>query len=251
MSEQNGSTNKDHDAFGHEILKYWANEPVLEIVERSDGFISANDTVKNYFASFEDWPPFEQEGFDYLVPGRSLDLGCGAGRVELYLQERGHEITGIDNSPLAIRVCQERGVKDARLLPVEKINPNLGIFNNIIMYGNNWGLMGSREKARRILYLLYKMTALTARILAVSNDVYQTDNPVHLAYHASNRKRGRMSGQLRLRVRCEIYQSKWFDYLIVSRSEMEEILQGTGWRVMKYIDSQGSNYLAVIEKITR
>lgn len=248
MSEQIAGFRSDIDAFGHEVFEYWKTQQAVEIIERDDGFISASDTVRTYFLDFKDWAAFEQEGMEYLVPGRSLDLGCGAGRVELYLQSQGREVTGIDNSPLAIEVCKERGVKDARLIAVEKITPALGTFSNIIMYGNNWGLMANFKRARRLLRLFHRMTTANARILAMSNDIYQTDNPLHLAYHAFNRERGRMSGQIRLRVRSGIYQSKWFDYLMVSKPEMEEILSGTGWQVIKYLNSPGSTYLAILEK---
>lgn len=43
-------------------------------------------------------------------------------------------------------------------------------------------------------------------------------------------------------------RSNWFDYLMVSKAELGEILAGTGWRVKTTIDSAGSQYVAVIEK---
>jgi SAM-dependent methyltransferase len=183
-----------------------------------------------------------------LAPGRVLDLGCGAGRLELYLQAQGVEVTGIDNSPLAVEVCKQRGVQDARLLSVTQIGPQLGVFANVVMLGNNWGLMGSFKRARWLLRKLHRMTTPEGRIIAESNDVYATQNPIHLAYQAYNRERGRMSGQLRLCVHYTVHVSPWFDYLIVSKVEMEQIVQGTGWKVKEYINSEGSNYVVVLEK---
>ncbi len=58
-----------------------------------------------------------------------------------------------------------------------------------------------------------------------------------------------MGGQVRLRVRYNRYRGAWVDYLFVSRSEMEDILTGTGWGVRRFIDSDGPNYAAVIEKV--
>ena len=51
------------------------------------------------------------------------------------------------------------------------------------------------------------MTSPNARIIAETHDIYQTDNPIHLAYQAYNRELGRMSGQLQLRVHRQIYHS--------------------------------------------
>lgn len=57
-----------------------------------------------------------------------------------------------------------------------------------------------------------------------------------------------MSGQIRLRVRYRTYCTPWFDYLMVSKAEMEGILEGSGWAVKEYLDSPGSSYVAVIER---
>ena len=61
-------------------------------------------------------------------------------------------------------------------------------------------------------------------------------------------KRGRMPGQVRIRIRFEKYATRWFDYLLVSREEMKEILEGTGWKVKQFLDSGNSKYIAIIEK---
>ena len=92
------------------------------------------------------------------------------------------------------------------------------------------------------------MTSPQGRIITESNDVYATDDPVHLAYHAWNHQRGRMSGQLRLRVRYQKFKTPWFDYLNVSQEEMKDIVQGTGWTIYQFIKSRGPTYIAVLEK---
>jgi len=249
MSDQIARYKTDRVAFGHMLLDYLNGEEALEIIERDDGFIDPNDGCKTYFSEFKDWPACVQEALGGLLPGRVLDLGCGAGRMELYLQSQGVEVVGIDNSPLAIEVCLKRGVKDARLLSVTQVSSDLGIFANILMMGNNWGLMANRQRARWLLRRFYGMTSFPARIIAASNDVYHTDSPYHLAYQAYNRERGRMSGQIRMRVCYQMYRSPWFDYLMVSKDEMKEILEGTGWHVEQFIDSPGPSYVAVIGKV--
>jgi hypothetical protein len=35
---------------------------------------------------------------------------------------------------------------------------------------------------------------------------------------------------------------------MVSKEEMEAILRGTGWKIKQFIDSEGSQYIAIIEK---
>ena len=87
----------------------------------------------------------------------------------------------------------------------------------MVMFGNNFGLFGSPSKARR---LLQGLRPLVGRIVAASNDPAATDDPADLlAYQERNRGRGRMPGQLRLRVRYRDLTGPWFDYLIVSPDE--------------------------------
>ena len=93
------------------------------------------------------------------------------------------------------------------------------------------------------------MTSGQGRIIGETLDPYGTTNPLHLDYHERNRQKSRMSGQVRIRVRFRKYVGQWFDYLFVSKEEMEDILEGTGWGVKRYMDSDGPVYIAVIEKV--
>jgi SAM-dependent methyltransferase len=237
------------DAYGQEIWAYFRGKESFEIVERDDGYFGVSGGSKAYFAEYKNWPEHEKKAIN-LVKGRVLDIGCGAGRHSLYLQKKGFDVTGIDNSPLAIKVCKKRGLKKAKVMSIDdvgKFKPDS--FDTIIMFGNNFGLFGSFKKAKLLLKKFHKITSPNALIIAESNDPYKTDNPAHLEYHKFNKKRGRMPGQLRIRIRFEKYVGNWFDYLLVSKKEMQEILKDTGWRIKKFIDSKKSSYIAVIEKI--
>ncbi len=237
------------DAFGQEIFDYFQTGEAIEIVERDDGFLGTSSGPPAYFSHYPDWSPHLQQAMTH-VRGRVLDVGCGAGRFALYLQEQGHEVVGIDNSPLAAEVCRQRGVKDARVMSVTQASARqLGQFDSIIMLGNNFGLFGSRRRAKWLLRRFYRMMGANGRIIAESNDPYQTEKPYHLTYHEHNRQRGRLPGQLRIRVRYLNIIGPWFDYLLVSQAEMQQILAGTGWQVTQFIESQGSPYIAVIEKM--
>lgn len=239
------------DAFGHEIYDYFKSDNELqefvEIVERDDGYIGISPGVRAYFSEYQNWSSYEKKALEY-VRGRVLDVGCGAGRHALYLQKRGFEVLGIDNSNLAIEVCKQRGLRNTEVMSISQINSRMGIFDTVLMMGNNFGLFGSSEGARKLLRKFNKITSENGRIIAVTNDVYKTDTPEHLSYHELNRKGGRMPGQIRLRIRYKKYATPWFDYLMVSKDEMKDILSGTYWRVNKFIDSSGSVYAAIIDK---
>ena len=241
----------EEDAQGQEIWAYYKGREVFEIVERDDGYIDPSVYCpKIYFSDYEDWALYHKKAMEF-VKGRVLDIGCGAGRHSLYLQKKGLDVLGIDNSPLAIKVCKLRGLKNAKVMSIEDVNFKPNSFDTIIMMGNNFGLFSSFKKARRLLKRLHKMTSENALIIADTRDPYKTDNPAHLEYHRLNKERGRMGGQVKIRIRFGKYVGRWFDYLMVSKEEMREILRGTDWKVKEFIDSEGSEYIAIIEKVAQ
>jgi hypothetical protein len=166
----------------------------------------------------------------------------------LYLQQKGFSVVGVDSSPLAIKVCKLRGLKKARVMSLEGLSFRPGTFDVVLMLGGNFGLMGNPEKARRLLMKLRRITSKKASIIAETRDPYKTDNPLHLEYHRLNRSKGRLSGQTRIRIRFEKTVTEWFEYLMVSKEEMEQLINGTGWRIGQFIDSENASYIAILEK---
>jgi SAM-dependent methyltransferase len=241
-----GLTRKQ-DAYGAAMLAAMTDAQAACVIERDDGFVDVDHTA-SYLRDSGEWSDQERQAIS-LARGRVLDIGCGAGRVALHLQAQGLKVTGIDNSPSAVEVCKARGLKDARVVPIAQASrAALGSFDTIVMCGNNFGLFGSFAGARRMLRRFHGMTSLAGRIIAETNDVYQTDRPEHLAYHRRNRRRGRMAGQIRFRIRYEGRCSPYLGYLMVSKEEMRKIVAGTGWRIARFIDSATSTYIAVLEK---
>lgn len=229
------------DAFGAMLLDVLAGRASgQEIVERDDGFIGIS--TFDYLAPVRRWMAVERRGLRY-ARGRVLDVGCGAGRVALELQARGRDVVAIDPSPGAVEVSRRRGVRDVREMRLEDVDGSLGHFDTVLMYGNNFGLFGSPSKARRLLKVF---RPLAGRIVAGSNDIHRTDEPVHLAYQERNRRRGRMGGQIRIRVRYKDLAGPWFDYLFVSPDELAELLEGTAWRIERIVRGETSYFVAVL-----
>jgi SAM-dependent methyltransferase len=236
------------DAFGRALLD-WAEERGRgdSVVERDDGFVFLERGGDFYGSALRRWEPHER-GAIRFARGRVLDVGCGAGRVALHLQARGLDVVGIDVSPLAVEAARRRGLRDARVLGLEDVDGSLGAFDTIVLYGNNLGLLRSPAKGQRLLRRLHGVTTARGRILGGGMDVGSTEDPDHLAYQERNRRRGRLPGQVRLRVRYRRLVGPWLDWLFVSQAELEEILGGTGWHVARAVDGPAGKYVAVLEK---
>jgi len=181
------------------------------------------------------------------VRGRVLDVGCGAGRVALHLQERGHEVVSIDNSPLALEVAKRRGVERTELRSLADIDESLGLFDTIVLIRNNFGLVGTAAGAARLLRRLYAVTSERGRIVTDSVDPDRDDDPAYREYQ-SRRAGGQRPPAQRFRVRFRGYATPWFHYLMFSPAEMERLVAATGWRVLRFLEDDSSRFVAILEK---
>lgn len=235
------------DAFGHVVKDYYDGENCFEIVERDDGLIEATSPEK-YFKEYEEWNENEKEVIKH-AKGKIIDIGAGVGRHSLYLQKQGKEVLATDKSPLAVKVCEKRGLKNTKILDIRNIDELNQELDTVLLLGNNFGLVGGRERSQEILKKIDEVTSEEALILASTTNPNQTDDPKHLEYHEKNREEGKMPGLLRLRVRYKKYKGEWLNYLLVSKKEMKQILEDTVWRVKEFVDKdEEPHYCAVIEK---
>lgn len=219
--------------------------PVIEVIERDDGLINGAP-AGHYLDEPADWPAYDRQALR-LCRGRVLDIGTGAGRCAIELQRRGIAVTGLDTSPGAIEVSRKRGLRDTVLATVDEFSRAAVRYDTFLLLGNNLGLLEGAERAPAFLAALARLAAPGARLVAQGSDPYGTRDPVHVAYHERNRQRGRLGGQLRLRLRYRDVATEWFDYLNCSAAELEALLDGTGWRLIAMDDRERPYYLAVME----
>ena len=236
-----------HDAYGRLILDAVEGKEPIEVVEREDGLVLAYHG-RYLVDPFRRWQPVERRAMRF-VRGRVLDIGCGAGRVCLHLQERRLEVVGIDNSPGAVEACRKRGVRDVRLFAIDEVDERLGAFDTLLMLGNNFGLLGTEKAARRSLRRLHALTRAGGRLIGQSFDPHGFKDEAQLEYLAGNAARGRPFGHQRVRVRYLDRATPWFDVTLFSPQEMAAVLDGTGWRLRRTLPGRGPGYVAIIDKV--
>jgi hypothetical protein len=201
------------DAYGHLVLDYLKKGRGQEIVEREDGLLDPSRTLPGYYFGVPKLGGAWAQS-NAICERKSLGHQLWGWQSSSLPTEEGLDVSGIDVSPLAVKVCKLRGLKKVRVLSISNIGVKLGKFDTLLMFGNNFGLFGSFSRARWLLRRLYEVTSDDARIIAESTDPYKTRDPAHLAYQKLNRSKGRMSGQVRIRVRYRTYMTPWFDYLL-------------------------------------
>lgn len=236
------------DAFGQALQAHHRGDHGYVIVERDDGLVSPSVGGEFYFVGPDKWPERERRAVG-MAEGRVLDIGCGAGRHALALQERGHDVTAIDVSEAAVEVARDRGVEDARVVDVADVADELdGVYDTVLMLGNNFGLVGTATRAPSILGGIANVTAADGHLLAESRDPTATDERVHLDYHDLNRERGRLPGAVRQRIRFETVATPWHDYLQAAPETMRDLVAETPWTVADVIDSEGGHYVGQLQK---
>ena len=206
------------DATGQAIWAGFNGKYGFEVVERDDGFV-VGGTTSQYFSEFKDWLLHEKKAIKH-ASGKVLDIGCGAGKHAKYLQDKKFDVTAIDVSPLAIKVCEKRGLKKTKILSVDSVGNLKTKFDTVLLLGNNWGVLQNFKKAQKVLSDLLKITSDKAVIIAESSDPTEQLDAEQIEYQKQNLKKGRMPGQRRIRIRYRIYCSDWFDYLGVSKTEI-------------------------------
>ena len=101
---------------------------------------------------------FSGPAFFRLLPPpgrRTLDLGCGEGRVARDLAMRGHRVTGIDAAPTLVRLAREADpageylLADAAALPFEDAAFDLVVAFNSLM--DRQDLAGAVRESARVL----------------------------------------------------------------------------------------------------
>ncbi len=214
-------------------------------IERDDGHLE-QDEVLTYVKPYEEWDESEKNALKH-VNGRVLDIGCGAGRVAVHLQKQGYEVTGVDISPGAVEASRINGLKDARIMSADNLEFGDERFDTVLLFGNNFGVLGFEDKTVDMLTRLHQYTTEDALILAQSVDAERSENPVHLAYHRRNKEHGRPPGLVRIRVTYKGLADNWLELWLASPEEMTRCAERAGWQFREKIPSNGL-YVGVLAK---
>lgn len=247
----------DQDPTYGELLRYveaGESDGIGYVEFAGDYEFETMDPADYIFSRYAEWPAYLQEAID-SAEGPVLDVGTGAGRHALYLQERGIPVTAIDIDPDVVEVARRQGVHNVREVSLEQVAELPDQYRTILLGGNNLAIFQTIEHGQEYLHLLDRITTPDARILAETANPYRVETvseefhehiyKVHRASHL----RGRLAGQITMQLRQGLRRSEPFDLLFLSPEEIEhKLLPGTPWEVDRYFDTRQRQYVAALKK---
>jgi cyclopropane fatty-acyl-phospholipid synthase-like methyltransferase len=157
------------DLFGKAILDFQTNDSPEDLITETSISEADEMSVAYLFRSYNEMPKLEQKALQ-LAKGKVLDVGCGAGSHSLTLQnDRNLDVTSIDISPNAIRACENRGLKNAKVQNVMTLEHEK--FDTILLLMNGTGIFGTLKETPNFLQKLKSLLNPNGQILIDSSDI--------------------------------------------------------------------------------
>ena len=156
------------DLFGKAILDYQTNNSPEDLITETSISEADEMSVAYLFRSYAEMPKLEQKALQ-LANGKVLDVGCGAGSHALYLQEKGFDVSAIDISANAIKACELRGLKKAKVQDIMQLEGYK--FDTILLLMNGAGMCGKLKNIPNFLQKLKALLTDEGQILVDSSDI--------------------------------------------------------------------------------
>lgn len=196
--------------------------------------------VPYLFRTFDEMPKIEQKALK-LTKGKVLDIGAGAGSHSLYLQEKGMDVTALDNSEGAIAVCKDRGIKSTVLNNV--LDYSAEKYDTLLLLMNGIGLAGKLKNLSQFLTHLASLLRPNGQILLDSSDiVYMFEQDDDGGYWIPND--GTYYGEVEFEMEYKNQKSKPFDWVYVDINTLQNACESNGFNCELIISGEHYDYLA-------
>jgi SAM-dependent methyltransferase len=210
------------------------------VIEREDGYRD-EQSLSEYFTPPPEFSPFEKLALE-RCQGRILDIGAGAGRVSLALQERGLDVTAVDVAAPAVEVMRRRGVRQVALS--DFFDYQGGPFDTLLLTMHGIGMVETLAGLDRFLVRAKALLAPRGQILCDSLDVRRTDKELHLGYQRRLEDEGRYVGEVRMRFEYNGLVGAPCGWLHVDQETLRARARIAGWQVEILAETPDGNYLA-------
>jgi SAM-dependent methyltransferase len=231
------------DLFGKAILDYQTNNSPEDLITETSISEADEMSVAYLFRSYAEMPKLEQKALQ-LANGNVLDVGCGAGSHALYLQEKGFDVTAIDISANAIKACELRGLKNAKVQDIMQLEGDK--FDTILLLMNGAGMCGKLKNIPNFLQKLKALLTDEGQILVDSSDIiYMFDEdedggkwiPTDVDYY----------GEVIFDIAYKGEKEASFDWMYIDYNTLQNAAVANGLQCELILEGEHFDYLAQIK----
>ena len=236
------------DLFGKAILDFQTNNSPEDLVTETNISEADEMSVDYLFRSFNEMPELEKKALQ-LCKGKVLDVGCGAGSHSLYLQEKGFVVTAIDISENAIKACQLRGLKNARVQNILEVSTNTSKselkkqkFDTILLLMNGTGIFRTLLETPTYMQKLKSLLNPNGQILIDSSDIiYMFDKEADGSYLVpADGYYGELTFTISYKGETEVS----FPWLYLDYNTLQNAAQSNGLQCELILEGEHFDYLA-------
>jgi SAM-dependent methyltransferase len=226
---------------GHALLDYEAgdHQAALEVIMEDGNRLPLPAAA--FFDPPNELPDVELVAFEFCL-GRVLDVGAGAGRHTLELQNRGHEVVALDVCPEAVAVMARRGVEDPRRGDVFQ-HQDPQPYDTLLLLMNGLGLVG--DLAGLDIFLAYAHTLLApgGQIIVDSSDLRSIDDVDELARAAERQRCGRYRSETRQQLEYGGLKGRPFGWLYTDQDLLTIHAKRQGWHPQVVFEDEEGTFL--------
>ncbi len=226
------------DVFG-EALKDQFLKPPAETLWVHNSYDEPEEMpVDIYFRDEHEMPELELKALE-LCKGKVLDVGAGVGSHALILQKRGFDITGMDISPSAVTIMQQRGLKQAieGNILTYKIAAGEKKFDTLLFMMNGIGLTGSIPGLKAFLMQAKDLINKDGQLVFDSSDLSYLY--LEIPFPESG-----YFGEINFRYEYKSNKGNWFKWIYVDQKTLIELAKATGWLAEIIFEDDSDQYLA-------
>ncbi|MDF0706705.1 class I SAM-dependent methyltransferase [Flagellimonas okinawensis] len=228
------------DVFGMAIKDYQSGHYTEDIKTYSS--LDEEDVIPipYLFRGFKEMPVIEQKALK-LAKGKVLDIGAGAGSHALYLQNKGFEVTALDNSEGCVDVCKERGLTSVVLNTILDYSEER--YDTLLLLMNGIGLAGKLNNLSPFLQHLASLLQPNGQVLLDSSDIiYMFEQDEDGGYWIPND--GSYYGEVSFEMEYKGVKSAPFDWVYVDFNTLQNACDSNGFNCELVISGEHYDYLA-------
>lgn len=177
-----------------------------------------------------------------LCFGNVLDIGAGAGRHSLVLQNKGLDVFAIDISPEAVEIMRKKGIRRAECIDVYDFKGYK--FDTLLMLMHGIGITETLAGLNRFLGHAHSLIKPAGILVFDSLDVRVDSTPENLEYQEKNRLMNRYFGEIHMQLEYKGIKSEFFTWLQVDHETLISESLKTGWKCEIIHKVPSGDYLA-------